>query len=72
MTNFPRVCFLLFVSVFFLFITNPSNANAANKAIIVFDASGSMWGQIEGKAKIDIARNTLGSLLKNWEWLICW
>jgi len=67
MTNFPRVCFLLFVSVFFLFITNPSNATAANKAIIVFDASGSMWGQIEGKAKIDIARNTLGSLLKNWD-----
>ena len=38
-------------------------AMAAERAIIVLDASGSMWGQIEGKAKIEIARNTLGQVL---------
>ncbi|MEL6921079.1 MAG: VWA domain-containing protein [Pseudomonadota bacterium] len=31
--------------------------------IVVFDGSGSMWGQINGKAKIEIARNTLSTVL---------
>ena len=38
-------------------------AQAAEKAIIVFDASGSMWGQIGGEAKIAIARQTLATVL---------
>ncbi|MEM7059713.1 MAG: VWA domain-containing protein [Pseudomonadota bacterium] len=38
-------------------------AIAAERAIIVLDASGSMWGQIDGKAKIEIARKTLGQVL---------
>ena len=36
----------------------------ADKAIIVLDASGSMWGQIGGEAKITIARDTLADVLK--------
>ena len=40
-------------------------AHAADKAIIVLDASGSMWGQINGEAKIAIARETLGRVLKS-------
>ncbi|MCV2886951.1 VWA domain-containing protein [Ruegeria aquimaris] len=32
-------------------------------AILVLDASGSMWGQIEGEAKIEIARRVVGDLL---------
>ncbi|WP_237154885.1 vWA domain-containing protein [Oryzibacter oryziterrae] len=36
---------------------------ANDQAIVVFDASGSMWGQIGGKAKIEIARDTLKSVL---------
>jgi Ca-activated chloride channel family protein len=32
-------------------------------AILILDASGSMWGQIEGKNKITIARNVLDQLL---------
>ncbi|MEO0544215.1 MAG: PAN domain-containing protein [Pseudomonadota bacterium] len=39
------------------------DAVAADKAIIVMDASGSMWGQIDGKTKIEIARETLGTVL---------
>lgn len=31
--------------------------------MVVFDASGSMWGQIEGRAKIEIARDVLSSVL---------
>lgn len=36
---------------------------AAEKTIIVFDASGSMWAQIDGKSRIEIARETIGNVL---------
>ncbi len=39
-------------------------AMAAERSIIVLDASGSMWGQIDQKAKIDIARETLSDVVK--------
>ena len=32
---------------------------AADKAIIILDASGSMWAQIDGKPKLEIARESL-------------
>lgn len=38
-------------------------AAAAERTLIVLDASGSMWGQIEGRPKLDIARETLASAL---------
>ncbi len=40
-----------------------SMAGAADRAIIVLDASGSMWGQIDGRPKLEIARETLKSVL---------
>ena len=38
---------------------------AQEQAIIVLDASGSMWGQINGKPKLEIARETLATVLKD-------
>lgn len=38
-------------------------AAAAEKAIIVLDGSGSMWGQIDGKPKLEIAREALRTVL---------
>lgn len=38
----------------------------ASRAILVLDASGSMWGQIQGQAKIAIARDAVGSMLDGW------
>jgi Ca-activated chloride channel family protein len=38
-------------------------ALAAEKAIIILDASGSMWAQINGEARISIARKTLDKVL---------
>ena len=32
---------------------------AADRSIIILDASGSMWGQIDGKPKLEIARESL-------------
>ncbi|QKV17999.1 vWA domain-containing protein [Oricola thermophila] len=45
------------------FVLSATSALAADKAIIVMDASGSMWGQIDGKTKIEIARETLAGVL---------
>ena len=38
---------------------------AADKAIIILDASGSMWGQIDGKPKLEIARESLRTVLQS-------
>jgi Ca-activated chloride channel homolog len=42
---------------------SPLAAQAEGKSIIVLDASGSMWGQIDGRAKLEIAREALGTVL---------
>ena len=51
----------------FALIAAPAAAqqNGAGNSILVLDASGSMWGQIEGEAKIVIAKRVLGDLLKD-------
>ncbi|MDN3553141.1 VWA domain-containing protein, partial [Halomonas almeriensis] len=40
--------------------------DAQEDVMIVFDGSNSMWGQIEGTAKIEIARDVMGNLLGSW------
>ncbi|MEL6313181.1 MAG: vWA domain-containing protein [Pseudomonadota bacterium] len=40
--------------------------SAQENVMIVFDGSNSMWGQIEGVSKIEIARDTIGALLEGW------
>ena len=42
-----------------------SFAQEKSRAILVLDASGSMWGQIDGKAKITIAQEVIGELLQS-------
>lgn len=42
------------------------DAPAPGQALLVLDASGSMWGQIEGKAKIAIAREAVDQMLAGW------
>ncbi|WP_084649799.1 vWA domain-containing protein [Stappia stellulata] len=40
---------------------------AADDVVIVYDASGSMWGQIEGTSKIEIAREVMADLVDDWD-----
>ena len=57
---------MLRFSLFFLaLLAFPFSVTAQErtKAILVLDASGSMWGQIDGVAKITIAQNVVGDLL---------
>jgi Ca-activated chloride channel family protein len=42
-------------------------APSGGKVMIVLDASGSMWGQIDGKAKIVIAREVIRDLMSGWD-----
>jgi hypothetical protein len=55
---------LLSFSVFATFVlcAAPVEADPA-RTIIVMDGSGSMWGQIEGRAKLEIARETVAQVL---------
>ena len=46
-------------------VSDDSARLAADKAIIVLDASGSMWGQIDGKPKLEIARESLRTVLQS-------
>ena len=39
---------------------------AEERSMLVLDASGSMWGQVDGKPKIDIARDALKTLVADW------
>ena len=41
---------------------------AANEQVmLVLDASGSMWGQIEGRSKVEIARDAVKDLVGDWK-----
>ncbi|TGY88003.1 VWA domain-containing protein, partial [Marinicauda algicola] len=44
----------------------PAVPEGDGQAILVIDASNSMWGQIDGVAKIEIAREAVSGLLDRW------
>ncbi len=46
------------------FLATAATAQDRPRAILVLDASGSMWGQIDGTAKITIAQQVIGDLLQ--------
>ncbi len=44
----------------------PISAFAANPAVLfVFDGSGSMWGQVDGKTKIELAKEAMSGLVRD-------
>ncbi|MCF6327860.1 MAG: VWA domain-containing protein, partial [Devosiaceae bacterium] len=46
--------------------TLPAMAQQQSDVMVVFDASGSMWGQIDGRTKIEIARDAFADLSYEW------
>lgn len=44
-----------------------SLAMAGENMMLVLDASGSMWGKVDGRSKIEIARETVGGMLRDWK-----
>jgi hypothetical protein len=47
-------------------LTSTALAETEPQSLLVLDASGSMWGQIDGRAKIEIAREAVGNMLSTW------
>ncbi len=65
--------FRLFFATFALLFTSVTSIAAEQNSqakpgavMLILDASGSMWGQIEGKPKIEIARETIAEILGGW------
>lgn len=61
----PALCapFLLLATT----ISSPVHAAANNaESLLILDASGSMWGQVGGKPKIEIAREAVAKMLSTW------
>ena len=56
---------LSFILLFIAFTATIVASNSA-RAVIIFDASGSMWGQINGVPKINIAKDALEKVVKSW------
>ncbi len=56
------MAFLLAITV-----VMPVAAQEMPRTMLVLDGSGSMWGQIDGKAKIEIARTAIGGMLDDWQ-----
>ena len=50
-----------------ILISQYALAQEKPQAMIVFDASGSMWGQIDGEAKITVAKKALNKVVSNWD-----
>lgn len=44
-----------------------SEASDAPQAMLVLDGSGSMWGQLEGRHKIEIARDVISETVADWD-----
>lgn len=59
MTALTRILLGLFMTM-----TMAVAASAADRVIVILDASGSMWGQIDGKPKLEIARQSLKTVLQ--------
>ena len=41
-------------------------AEDTERAVLVLDASGSMWGQVDNTSKIAVARSVIGKLMSDW------
>lgn len=49
-----------------LLLSASNFASAADKAVLVLDGSGSMWQEVGGSTKIEIAREVIGDLMLDW------
>ena len=47
-------------------LTGTAMAQDEGGTMVVLDGSGSMWGQIDGTAKIEIARGAIGRMMADW------
>lgn len=67
MTSSPRPPALFALLAAMLVALIPGSARAAQEnTVLVLDVSNSMWGQVEGRSKIEIARAVIADLVTDW------
>ncbi|WP_293576401.1 hypothetical protein [Phaeobacter sp.] len=67
MYKFINACITLAALIcLWAFQIGAAQAQGSSNVIIVFDASGSMWGQINGVTKIEIAREAFANVQAQW------
>ena len=59
------VVVLVLVAVAVAWQASAQQAPEAASIVLILDGSGSMWGQVEGKAKITIAKETMASIVES-------
>lgn len=62
-----RILFALLFAGFGWFASIGAVQAQAGDAILILDASGSMWGQVDGQTKISAARKAVDSILSKWK-----
>ena len=67
MSTSARLLPSLLLLVSGLFLGAAQGAQPPARVILVLDASGSMWGRIGDKTRIEIARETVAGLMKDWD-----
>ena len=65
MPHFRSAVLAAFLFLFTMLI--PAQAQEGGRVVLVLDASGSMWGQIDGKTKMEIAKDVVGSVVGSWK-----
>ncbi len=60
-----RLAIILICAISFVFQTNAQNKEALSPIIFIYDASGSMWGQMQGKTKMEIASGVLSTSINS-------
>ncbi len=63
------LCTCVLFSVFLVVLSMPGRSHALSQGqdnlVCILDASGSMWGKVGGRAKIEIAKETLNALIES-------
>ena len=67
----PVRSFLFTLACLLLALSAPAGSALAQqeegeRVILVLDGSGSMWGQIDGRSKIEIAKEVIGKIVAKW------
>ena len=58
-------CWTMFLVVVAGVIMGAHPCGAAGKVLLILDGSGSMWGQLDGKAKIVVAKDVMADVIKD-------
>ena len=58
---------LLLAALALAFSFSPLRAQQSPSTILILDASGSMWGTVDGQTKISAARKAVGTILAKWK-----